>query len=348
MKAAIVGAGVIAQQHIKGLRKAGCEHIVICDKSPVIAEATAARFGLQDWYVDYESMLQSTKPEVVHVTTPPDSHVPLAQVALEAGSHVLVEKPIAPSYSQWIQLRQFAEPRDRWLLEDQNYIFNRPIQRVLELIASGDFGDAIHVDVICCLAIARQDSIFADTNSEHPAHRLAGGPIGDFLPHLASLAWVFLGPHRTVRTKWFKHESQSRLMFDEMRAFVDTDRGTATLGFSANSQPDGFWVRVYGTRMTATINLFEGICWLDHWREGPRPLTPVFNGFTTAWSAGIGALVSMGRKIGAQPGAYEGLWELIRRFYDGLEHGGTPPVSMNQIDQVQCLVADLGSPDYRI
>src|SRR5687768_9183491 len=111
MKAAIVGAGVIAQQHIAALQSINCESIVVCDKSPVIAEATAARFKLQEWYVDFDRMLEVARPDTVHVTTPPDSHVRLATAALEAGTHVLVEKPIAPNYKVWTQLRHFAERR---------------------------------------------------------------------------------------------------------------------------------------------------------------------------------------------------------------------------------------------
>ena len=50
---------------------------------------------------------------------------------------------------------------------------------------------------------------------------------------------------------------------------VDAERGTATLGFSATSQPDGFWLRVYGERMQATANLFETRLTFDQVRAGP-------------------------------------------------------------------------------
>jgi predicted dehydrogenase len=347
VKAAIIGAGAIAQQHIAALQWLGCESIVVCDRSRAIAEATSERFSLRNWYTDYEHMLDVARPDVVHVTTPPDSHVSLARTALESGAHVVVEKPIAVTYSHWTELRQFAEPLQQWLLEDQNYIFNRPVQTVLGLIECGEFGEVVHLDVCCCLAIGKRGSVFVDQNVDHPARRLPGGPIGDFLTHLASVAWVFVGAHRAVRTLWSKRNPESSLPSDEMRALVNTDRATATLCFSANGQPDGFWIRVQGTRMTAVMNLFEGTLWNERSRQGPRPLTPLYNGLASAWSMGAGTAASLRRKLSARPSSYEGLWELIRRTYEGLEKGLLPPVSKRQIDDVQRLVADLTCQEYK-
>ena len=63
-----------------------------------------------------------------------------------------------------------------------------------------------HVEVLICLDILGPSG-FADPNSPHPALTLAGGAIADFLPHLASLAHLFVGPHRTARTVWSKRRS---------------------------------------------------------------------------------------------------------------------------------------------
>src|SRR5436309_6240619 len=85
-------------------------------------------------------------------------------------------------------------------------------------------------------------------NPPHPALALDGGAIADFLPHLASLAHLFVGPHRRAHAVWIKRK-ESVLPFDEFRGLVDAERGTATVAFSAGSQPDAFWLRVYGERM---------------------------------------------------------------------------------------------------
>ncbi len=122
---------------------------------------------------------------------------------------------------------------------------------------------------------------------------------------------------------------------------VDAERGTATLGFSANSQPDGFWLRVYGERMQATANLFETRLTFDRLRPGPKPLRPFLNGLEEGRSlrrAAIGGLVG---KFRGGPGAYEGLFELLGRTYRSLATGSPPPVATQQVLDVNRLVEAL-------
>ena len=58
--------------------------------------------------------------------------------------------------------------------------------------------------------------------------------------------------------------------------------GRALLGFSANTQPDAFWLRVYGEKMQAVANLFETRLTIDRAGGGPKPLRPLFNGLREA------------------------------------------------------------------
>ena len=152
-----------------------------------------------------------------------------------------------------------------------------------------------------------------------------GGAIADFLPHLASLAHLFVGPHRTAQTVWTKRKP-SILPFDEFRALVDAERGTAALGFSSNSQPDAFWLRVYGERMQATANLFETRLTFDGPRNVPKPLRPFFSGLEEGKTIRRAALATLLRKFKG-PGAYEGLWELLARTYRALGDGSALPVT---------------------
>src|SRR5262249_56603406 len=135
----------------------------------------------------------------------------------------------------------------------------------------------VHVEVMLCLDITGPVG-FGDPNAPHPALVLPGGAIGDFLPHLASLAHLFAGPHRKVHTLWSSRRD-SPLPFDEFRALVDGERATAALTFSSSAQPDAFWLRVHGERMQATANLFETRLTFDRLRGGPKPLRPLLNGW---------------------------------------------------------------------
>jgi predicted dehydrogenase len=339
VKAALIGAGQIARQHLSCLKTLpSVELAAICDLSPVTAEAAAERYGVRAWFTDSRAMLEQVRPDVVHVTTPPTSHFGLAMDSLHAGAHVIVEKPATPTFEELQRLVRRAEGASRHLIEDYNYVFNNATQEILRRIESGEFGAVTHVEVLICLDILGPVS-FADPNSPHPALTLAGGAIADFLPHLASLAHLFVGPHQDAQTVWTKRKS-SVLPFDEFRAVVDAERGTAALGFSSSSQPDAFWLRVYGERMQATANLFETRLTFDGPRNAPKPLRPFFSGLEEGKALRRAAVATLLRKFKG-PGAYEGLWELLARTYRALADGSGLPVTASHVLEVNRMVEAL-------
>jgi predicted dehydrogenase len=345
VKAALIGAGQIARQHLaclKGLP--GVELAAVCDLSPATAEAAAERYGAKAWFTDHRLMLEKVRPDVVHVTTPPTSHFRLAMDALEAGAHVVLEKPATATMEELETLVRRGEEAGRSVIEDYNYVFNRAPREILRRIETGEFGAVTHVEVDICLDILGPDG-FADPNQEHPALTLAGGAIADFLPHLASLAHVFIGGHRTAQSVWTKRKP-SPLPFDEFRAVVEAERGTAALSFSANSQPDAFWLRVFGERMQATANLFETRLTFDGPRNVPKPLRPFFSGLEEGATIRRAAASTLLRKFKG-PGAYEGLWELLGRTYRALADGSSMPVTMSQVLEVNRLVEALKPKEHQ-
>ena len=144
MKAALIGTGQIAKQHLACLRELkGVEVVGVCDLSPAIAEAAAERFGVPAWFTDSRVMLETVRPDVVHVTTSPASHYPLASQAIEAGAHVIVEKPATVTHDQLLALVALAKERGRVLVEDYNYLFNKSTRTILDKIETGEFGDEV-------------------------------------------------------------------------------------------------------------------------------------------------------------------------------------------------------------
>jgi predicted dehydrogenase len=340
MKAVLIGAGQIARLHLACLKEIeGVEVLAVCDLSPAAAECAAERFGIPRWYTDSREMLAVERPDVVHVTTPPSSHFQLATAALQAGAHVFVEKPITENLEEAKAISRTALAAGRALVENQNYLFNRSTREILAQIDSGAAGKVLHVEALICLDILGPSG-FADPNLTHPALRMAGGAIADFLPHLASLAWRFVGPHRSAHAVWQKR-ARSPLTFDEFRATVDAERGTASLGFSASAQPDAFWLRVYCERMQATTNLFETRLTFDRVLSGPKPLRPLWNGLREGRDIRRASWGSLWRKLSGGPGPYDGLWELIHGTYAALSTHHEPPVGLRQVEEVAELVAAL-------
>jgi predicted dehydrogenase len=341
MKAALIGAGQIAKQHLGCLRELpGVELAGVCDLSPAMAEAAAERFGVKAWFTDHRRMLAEVQPDVVHVTTPPHVHFALAREVIAAGAHVVVEKPVTETLAEAEVLLAEAGRAGKHVVENHNYVWNAATRAIREQVASGALGAVIHVEVLICLDIAGPGGGFSDPNLRHPALRLRGGAIADFLPHLSSLAYAFVGAHRKVHTAWSKR-LVSPLQHDEFRALVEAERGTASLGLSSSAQPDAFWLRVYCEKGQAATNLFETRLTWDRVRGGPRPLRPTLNGLAEGKAIRRAAVRTLWRKFSGGPGTYDGLWELLARTYRALANGSELPVPAAQVLAVSRMVEAL-------
>lgn len=346
LRAGVVGAGAIARQHLGALRSLkGVETVCVCDLSAAMAEAAAERFGVGAWTASHAAMLADYRPDVVHVTTPPGSHYPIAMDALKAGCHVLVEKPITMETPQLRLLLEEARSRGLVTQESHNYMFNRPVRRVLDLVESGEFGAPTQVEAMMCLDILGAGSRFADPNVPHPLLKAPGGVMADFMTHLAYLAYIFVGPAERVRTVYRKRDASSPLPHDEFRAVAAHQRGISTLAFSAHARPDLFSLRIHGEKMRATISVFEGKLTIERMRGGPKPLVPTLNALDEAASAFGNAFGSLSRKLSGGPQAYEGLWRQIALTYEAIRAGAQPPVPTQQIEDVGAFVEALVSPE---
>jgi predicted dehydrogenase len=349
MRAALIGAGQIAHQHLACLSSSpGIALAGVCDLSRALAESAAEQYGAGAWFTDHRAMLREARPDVVHITTPPGSHFQLAMDALAAGAHVIVEKPITPSRDELTALIGSAAERGRIVVEDYNYLFNEPVRRIAELANSGDLGEIVDVEVRINSDILDSSHPFSDPNIPHPTLALPGGPIADYLPHLASMAHSFVGPHRAVRSRWWKRAADSPLPHDEFRALVAAERGAATLSFSAGSGPEMFWVRVNGTRMRATADLYDMTLVVNRPRGGPRPLARVRDRLAEARDVRRATHRAFLQKFSARPGVFDGLWTLVSRTYEAARSGGEPPVSTRQIAEVNDLIAALVAEENRI
>src|SRR5690349_18708667 len=87
-KVAIVGCGKIADDHVSQiLRIKGCVIVGVCDSELLMAQQLYERFPVKRYFSDLRELLSEASPDVIHVTTPPESHFEIAKLCLEAGCH---------------------------------------------------------------------------------------------------------------------------------------------------------------------------------------------------------------------------------------------------------------------
>jgi predicted dehydrogenase len=343
IRAAVVGAGRIGQHHLACLQAlAGVELAAVCDRSAALAELAAERFNVPQYFQDFGEMLDSVGPTVVHVATPPRSHFALAMETLEAGAHAFVEKPITSSYDELTALAEKASERGLHVIENFSTLFYPEVLTVQGLVDAGVLGEVVHVDVFLCRQFSDTDP-YIDPNAVHETMALPLGPIEDWLPHLASLANKFVGKHKQVVGTSLTKSPGSRLPYDEFRAYIQAERGTAALAFSANIQPDTYTLQVAGTRARATVNMFEARLTLERRWPCPKPLNPLVNGLVESYQVQRSSLISLARKLGGSRSTHLGVWQHIEETYAALSSGRTPPVSLAQVLDTNRLVSDIVS-----
>ena len=341
IQSAVIGAGQVATQHLACISRLPGVRLAVCDLSRALAESAADRYGANAWYTDHTRMLSELKPDIVHITTPPSSHFRLAKDCLNADAHVFVEKPATARFEEFAELQLLAQTKRRLLIEDYNYLYNGPVRRLLDSVKAGELGAVVHVEALLCLNILDKTNPFSDPNLRHPALDLEGGAIADFLPHLASLVYFFGGKACSVRTVWEKRKVDSPLPYDEFRATVRMEHATATLLFSAHSQPDSFRLSVFGSRGRAVADIWENRLTRAWLRPVAKPLIPFYNALEEAKVLRRSAFKLLWQKLGSGPGTFEGLWVLTASLYDSLASGTPPLFSLEDTMEVNRLVHEL-------
>jgi predicted dehydrogenase len=258
LRAATIGAGKISDEHLRFLHTSPRARLVgACDISQALADFAARKFNAQAAYTDYARMLADARPDVVHILTPAATHPRLVSDCLQAGAHVIVEKPVAPTHAQFMELWSLAQSKDRRLVEDHNYRFNAPVLALEKLVARGDLGDIREVEVRMSLPLRVPGGRYADASLPHSSHALPAGVLHEFITHLGYLALRFMPPVDRVAARWVNQNSDGLFKYDELDAMIFAGAVHGRIRFSSAGGPDCFVLTVRGTRGWATTDLFQ-------------------------------------------------------------------------------------------
>src|SRR3984885_3941293 len=124
-RTALIGAGFISTTHIEALKTAvpETEIVAIVDRNLGLAKSRAAQWGIPHGYADIEELIAANVADVVHVLAPPDLHAPITRRLLEAGLHVLLEKPMSASVADCTALTALAAEKGVVLGINQNFVY---------------------------------------------------------------------------------------------------------------------------------------------------------------------------------------------------------------------------------
>jgi predicted dehydrogenase len=145
LRAAVVGTGFIGVVHVDALRRLGVQVLGVVGSSPERARAKSTPVPLPEPYESFEDMLADDRIDVVHLTTPNHLHHQQAHATLEAGRHVICEKPLAIDSNQSAELLELAEGSGLVHCTNFNIRFYPQCQQARALVADGRVGEVWNV-----------------------------------------------------------------------------------------------------------------------------------------------------------------------------------------------------------
>ena len=151
LRVAIVGCGNISRLHMKGYTKFPdtCKIVALCDIYPEKAEEKKIEFDLSEAkvYASHEEMLANEQIDVVSICTPPYVHSEIAINSMEAGSNVLVEKPMAASLEECDKMLEVENKTGKTLGVVAQNRFRTPFMNLKKVVDSGLIGRILHAQI---------------------------------------------------------------------------------------------------------------------------------------------------------------------------------------------------------
>jgi len=190
LRAAVIGAGV-GRAHMKGYRNSSdSELVAVCDANAVRLAEIAGEFGIpaSQQYTDYHTMLETVKPDIVSIALPNYLHREVAVAALEAGAHVICEKPMATTVAEAEAMNAAAQKAGKQLAISYNYRYRADAQWIHKVIESGSLGEIHFVN-----ATWRRETGIPGSGWFGRKALSGGGPLIDLGVHVLDLSLWFMG-----------------------------------------------------------------------------------------------------------------------------------------------------------
>jgi predicted dehydrogenase len=339
LRIAIVGCGKIADAHAAQIRRIdGAEIVGVCDREPLMAQQLAERFAVSQHFSDVGQMLAGATPDVVHITTPPASHFPIARQCLQAGCHVYVEKPFTLDAIEAEALLALAATRGLAVTVGHDDQFSHVARRMRALVRTGYLGGpAVHMESSYCYDLTDPGyarALLADRN--HWVRRLPGKLLHNIISHgIARIAEFLESDSPQVFAHGFTSPRLRQLgedgLVDELRVIIAEEGRTAYFTFSSQMRPALHEFRVFGPKNGLVLDQDEEtLIKLPGARlksYAAKFVPPVRTARQHIGNVATNARTFLGRDFHMKAG----MKNLIETFYRSIDGATAPPIPHREI-----------------
>jgi predicted dehydrogenase len=340
LKVAIVGCGKIADDHVQQIQRIPqCEIIGACDLEPLMAKQLCDRFKIKHAFSELTQLLKTCHPDVVHITTPPQSHFALGTQCLEAGCHVYIEKPFALNTNETEKLLAIAEKMSLKVTVGHDLQFSPVARRMRQLVREGYLGGApVHMESYYCYDLSEPGYAKALlSDKSHWIRRLPGKLLHNIISHGIARIAEFLPSHSPqVSAHGFvspllKSIGENEIV-DELRVMI-SDEGptTAYFTFSSQMRPSLNLFRVFGPKNGLALDQDrETLIKLrgDRFKSYAEKFIPPV---TLAGQHLANLAINLRKFLANDFHMKSGMKYLIESFYRSIVDGTPPPIPYREI-----------------
>jgi predicted dehydrogenase len=271
LRIGVIGAGSIAGMHLKSyLGNPDVELVAIHDLNLARAQAAADKFGVVRTHADLAGILEDPEVDAVSICTWNNSHASLAIAALDAGKHVLLEKPLSRTVAEAEAIEAAVARSGKVLQVGFVRRFSANAKTLKAFIDAGDLGQIYYAKATNLRRLGNPGGWFADSA------RSGGGPLIDIGVHVLDLCWYLMGNPKAVtvsgtsysrlgnranitnlaRYKVSDYDPETSDVEDLVTALVRFENGASLLletSYSLHTSEDQLGVSVYGDKGGADL-----------------------------------------------------------------------------------------------
>jgi predicted dehydrogenase len=305
-----------------------------------MAEQLAVRYAVPRQYSDVAKMLDEEKPDVLHITTPPQSHLSLTKQAVAAGCHIFLEKPVALHHCDTEAIIESVVAAGRKLAVNYWPRFETPALELRRLYEAGELGNPVHVESSIGYDLGGEFGLALQRDPEHWVHRLPGKLFQNVLDHVLNKITPFVDDeHPFIHAiAWRGEASPSGELLDELRVMIRGVKTSAYATFSAHARPVAQTLRVYGTKNTAHADFMGRTVVLERKQTFPSALGRLFPPFLAAKDYARQGMRNVNSFSHARFHFFDGMRRLLSEFYLCIEEDSQVPISYDEILRVSSMM----------
>ncbi|ANY75042.1 Gfo/Idh/MocA family protein [Paenibacillus ihbetae] len=262
----VIGTGSISAMHLQSYQKhANANLLAVCDLNEDRARLAAEKYGAAKVFTDYRELLADPEIDAVSICTWNNTHAEISIAALNAGKHVLVEKPLCRTVEEALRVQEAVKSSGKLLQVGFVRRYDPNAQMLREFADKGEFGDIYFAKASSIRRLGNPGGWFSDIE------RSGGGPLIDIGVHVIDLCWYMMGRPKPVAVsantyrklgnrsnvrnlsfyKAADYDAEKNTVEDMANAMIRFENGASMLvdvSFTLHSKENQQSVKLYGDK----------------------------------------------------------------------------------------------------